>query len=35
MEPMDVLVKAGPHERRASPVWVQLPLQRAASPRCA
>lgn len=32
MEPMDVLVKAGPHERRASPVWVQLPLQEGGVP---
>ena len=27
IEPMDVVVKAGHHERVACPVWVQLPLQ--------
>ncbi len=27
MEPMDVVVKAGNHDRQACPVWVQLPLQ--------
>ncbi len=32
MEPMDVLVKAGYHERRACPVWVQLPLQESGVP---
>lgn len=27
MEPIEVVVKAGNHDRRACPVWVQLPLE--------
>ncbi len=26
IEPMDIVVEAGPHDRHACPVWVQLPL---------
>jgi hypothetical protein len=32
IEPMDVRVKAGQHDRRACPVWVQLPLQEGGVP---
>jgi hypothetical protein len=32
IEPMDVRVKAGHHDRRACPVWVQLPLQEGGVP---
>ncbi|MGH2370066.1 MAG: DUF6807 family protein, partial [Chloroflexota bacterium] len=32
IEPMDVLVKAGSHDRRACPVWVQLPLEEGGVP---
>ncbi|HEX2035956.1 MAG TPA: PmoA family protein [Chloroflexota bacterium] len=32
IEPMDMLVKAGYHPRRACPVWVQLPLQESGIP---
>ena len=26
MDPLEIVVKAGPHLRRACPVWVQLPV---------